>query len=59
MRWDWVWKICKCDKGIGESCDSCYSPAGTKPCLFRYCEDCSIEGCSVRVREKENEQELS
>ena len=55
MRRDWGWKVCKCDKGIGESCDSCYSPAGTKPCLFRDCGDCGIKDCSARVVEKQNE----
>lgn len=45
-------KICECDNQIGENCEQCYSSAGTKPCLSRYCGDCGIEGCSVRVVKK-------
>ena len=52
MRRDWGWKTCKCDNRIGENCEECYSPAGTKPCLFR---DCGIKDCLVRTVEKENE----
>ncbi len=47
--------ICKCNNSIGENCEWCYSPQGTRPCLNRYCGDCGIEGCSVRVVEKPNE----
>lgn len=48
-------KICDCDNSVGENCEVCYIPAGTKPCLSRYCGDCGIEGCSARVVEKSNE----
>ncbi len=47
-------KICECDNKIGENCERCYEPKGTKPCLSRYCGDCGIEGCSARVVEKSN-----
>ncbi len=52
---DFGWKACKCDKRIGENCEECYSPQGTKPCLTRYCGDCGIKDCSVRICEKEKE----
>ena len=53
MSRDFEWEICECDNGIGESCKVCYSPEATKRCLHRWCGDCGIEGCSVRVCEKE------
>ncbi len=45
---------CFCDSSIGENCEQCCSPHGTKPCLHRYCGDCGIKGCSVRVVEKDD-----
>ncbi len=49
------WEICECDNRIGENCEECYSPGGTKPCLTRYCGDCGIKDCSARVVGKQNE----
>ena len=45
-------KECSCDNSIGENCEQCYSPRGTKPCLSRMCIDCGIKDCDVRVEEQ-------
>ena len=54
MSRDFEWKTCECDNRIGENCEECYSPVGTKRCLHRWCGDCGIKGCLLRVVEKDN-----